>query len=42
MQIKLFTAQQSIKVALKYAKMTKYKKNRQKRLKNLSSEWNQK
>ena len=34
MQIKLFTAQKSIKIALKYIKMTKSKKK--------SSEWNQK
>ena len=41
MQIKLFTALKSIKDALKYAKLNKSKK-RQKRVKNLTSELNQK
>ena len=41
MQIKQFTAEKSIEIALKYAKMTKSKKTT-KRVKNLTSEWNQK
>ena len=41
MQIKLFTAQKSIEIALKYTKMTKSKKT-SKRVKKLTSEWNQK
>ena len=41
MQIKLFTASKSIEIALKYTKITKFKKT-QKRIKNLTSEWNKK
>ena len=37
MQIKLFTAQKSIEIALKYTKMTK-SKTTSKRVKNLTSE----
>ena len=38
---KLFIAQKSIEIALKYTKMTKSKK-RPKYVKNLTSQWNQK
>ena len=41
LQIKLFTAKKSLEMALKYTKMTKSKKT-SKRVKNLTSEWNQK
>ena len=41
MQIKLFIAWKSIEIALKYTKTTK-SKICQKRVNNLSSEWNQK
>ena len=41
MQIKLLTAQKSIEIALNKANLTKSKKT-YKRVKNLTSEWNQK